>query len=96
MPRRMGRDKDKEREKGKRGPSRFAQQKKRSCKLCVNKEYKLDYKSPQIIGQFITERCRILPRRLTGACAKHQRDITLAVKRARILAVVPFTATQVR
>jgi small subunit ribosomal protein S18 len=93
MPRRF----DKDKEKPKRGAAnRFGPQKKKTCKFCANKELKLDYKNPQQMSIFLSERGKILPRRFTGACSKHQRDITLAVKRARILAVVPFTATQVR
>jgi len=94
MPRRMIKDKDKERHNKKkmmgRGPIR-----KKTCRFCADKNLRLDYKSTQQMGLYITERGKILPRRFTGACAKHQRDITLAVKRARILAVVPFTSTQV-
>lgn len=92
MPRRF----DKDKEKPRRGANRFAPQKKKTCKFCANKELRLDYKNPQQVGLFLSERGKILPRRFTGACAKHQRDITLAVKRARILAVVSFTSTQVR
>jgi len=97
MPRRITRDKDDKGGKGKRrGPSRFGPQKKRSCRFCADKALRLDFKNPQQIGLYISERGKILPRRYTGACSKHQRDITLAVKRARILAVIPFTSTQVR
>lgn len=56
----------------------------------------VDYKNTQIIQQFVTERGRLIPRRLTGLTAKQQREITLAVKRARIMALIPFTATQDR
>ncbi len=90
MPRRTNK------EKPRKGMSKFGVQRKRSCRFCANKELKLDYKNPQQIGMFITERGKISARRYTGACAKHQRHITLAVKRARLLAVVPYTATQVR
>lgn len=96
MPRRMGRDKDKDRDKKKKGLAKFSMQRKRTCRFCTDKNLRLDYKNAQQIGIFLSERGKILPRRYTGACAKHQRGITLAVKRARILAVVPFTTTQVR
>ncbi len=93
MPRKFSRD-------DKKGPrknaNRFGPQKKRSCRFCADKQLKLDYKSTQQMTYYISERGKILPRRYTGACSKHQRAITLAVKRARILAVVPFTSTQVR
>lgn len=99
MPRRFGKDRDKDRDRDrdkKRGASKFAPQRKRACRFCVDKNFRVDYKSPQSVQLFLSERGKILARRYTGACAKHQRDITLAIKRARILAVVPFTSTQVR
>lgn len=68
---------------------------RRACRFCVDKKLKIDYKNARLLQPFITERGRILPRRLTGNCAKHQREVTTAIKRARILAFVPFTATQV-
>ncbi|OGQ48270.1 MAG: 30S ribosomal protein S18 [Deltaproteobacteria bacterium RIFCSPLOWO2_02_FULL_47_10] len=92
MPRRPNREK----EKTKKGFAKFAPQRKRTCRFCADKLLRLDYKSPQQVGLYISERGKILPRRFTGACSKHQRDITLAVKKARILAVVPFSATQTR
>lgn len=93
MPRKTQvRDKDSRRRPG----GRFSPMRKKTCRFCADKKLRLDYKSPQQMTMFITERGKILPRRFTGACAKHQRDITLAVKRARILAVVPFAVTQVR
>ena len=64
---------------------------KKICRFCLDKNIKVDYKDTQILGNFITERGKILPRRITGACAKHQRDISRAIKRARILSVLPFT-----
>jgi small subunit ribosomal protein S18 len=96
MPRRVSRDKDRDDKGKKRGQNRFSPQRKRACRFCADKNLRIDFKNPQQIGLYISERGKILPRRYTGACSKHQRDITLAVKRARILAVVPFTSTQVR
>lgn len=99
MPRRMGhdrdKDKDRDRDRGRRGASKFSTPRKKTCKFCADAHLKLDFKNAQQVGIFISERGKILPRRYTGACSKHQRDITLAIKRARILAVIPFTATQV-
>lgn len=68
---------------------------RRSCRFCVDKKIKIDYKNAKLLQPFLTERGRIVPRRLTGNCAKHQREVTTAIKRARILAFIPFTATQV-
>ena len=71
---------------------RFRKQRKKVCALCADKDFVLDYKNADQLRKFINEKGKILPRRATGACAKHQRDITLAVKRARHIAVLPFTA----
>ena len=65
---------------------------KKVCPLCADRNIVLDYKNPEQLKKFVNEKGKILPRRTTGACAKHQRDITLAVKRARHIAVLPFTA----
>lgn len=63
---------------------------KRSCRFCVNKEVLIDYKEPQILKYFITDRGKILPRRISGNCSKHQRKLALAIKRARMIALMPF------
>jgi small subunit ribosomal protein S18 len=65
--------------------------KKKVCKFCIQK-LKIDYKDPDTLRRFITERGKILPRRITGTCAKHQRALALAIKRARIIAILPFVA----
>ena len=70
---------------------KFRKQRKKVCALCSDKNLKLDYKNAEQLKKFINEKGKILPRRATGACAKHQRDITLAVKRARHIAVLPYT-----
>ena len=64
---------------------------KKVCPLCKDKNLVLDYKNPEQLRKFINDKGKILPRRTTGACAKHQRDITLAVKRARHIAILPYT-----
>ena len=64
---------------------------KKACPLCSDKNLVLDYKNPEQLRKFVNERGKILPRRTTGACAKHQRDITIAVKRARHIAILPYT-----
>ena len=61
------------------------------CPLCADKDLELDYKNAEQLKKFINDKGKILPRRATGACAKHQRDITLTVKRARHIAVLPYT-----
>ena len=64
---------------------------KKVCPLCKDKNFILDYKNPDQLKKFINDKGKILPRRATGACAKHQREITLAVKRARHIAILPYT-----
>lgn len=73
-----------------RGGSR----RRRVCRFCIDKNLKIDYKDPQGIRYFITERGKIVPRRISGNCAKHQRCVCLAVKRARNIALMPFTASK--
>jgi len=70
---------------------KFRKVRKKVCPLCANKDFALDYKNADQLRKFVSDKGKILPRRATGACAKHQRDITLAVKRARHIAVLPFT-----
>jgi small subunit ribosomal protein S18 len=65
---------------------------RRVCRFCVDKSPSVDYKDAQAIRYFITERGKIVPRRISGTCAKHQRQLCLAIKRARNIALMPFTA----
>ena len=69
---------------------KFRKVRKKVCALCANKDLVLDYKNAEQLKKFVNEKGKILPRRATGACAKHQRDITLAVKRARHIAILPY------
>jgi len=71
------------------GKSRFYQRRK-ICRFCVDNELEIDYKAPKALRQFITERGKIIPRRITGTCAKHQRQLTVAIKQARQIALLPF------
>lgn len=71
---------------------KFRKVRKKVCALCSDPNFVLDYKNPEQLRKFINEKGKILPRRATGACAKHQRDITLAIKRARHIAILPYTA----
>ena len=66
--------------------------KKRVCAFCAEKVNTVDYKDVAKLRKFVSERGKILPRRVTGACTMHQRAITTAIKRARILALLPFDA----
>ena len=62
------------------------------CSFCVDKVDHIDYKDAAKLRRFTTERGKILPRRISGNCAKHQRQVTLAIKRARNIELLPFTA----
>ena len=62
------------------------------CAFCVDKVEQIDYKDAAKLRRFTTERGKILPRRISGNCAKHQRQVTVAIKRARNIALLPFTA----
>jgi len=64
---------------------------KKVCKFCAQK-LKIDYKDIDVLRRFVTERGKILPRRITGSCAKHQRRLAVAIKRARALAYLPYVA----
>ena len=70
---------------------KFRKVRKKVCPLCSDKNLVLDYKNGEQLRKYINDKGKILPRRATGACAKHQRDITIEVKRARQIAVLPFT-----
>ncbi len=65
---------------------------KRVCSFCVDKVESIDYKETGRLRKYITERGKILPRRISGNCAKHQRQLTIAIKRARNVALLPFSA----
>jgi small subunit ribosomal protein S18 len=65
--------------------------KKRACAFCVDKSKSIDYKDTNKLKKFVSERGKILPRRITGNCAKHQRSLTIAVKRSRHIALMAFT-----
>ncbi len=73
---------------GKRGFSR-----RKICRFCADKTVLIDYKDPQTLKYFITDRGKIVPRRISGNCAKHQRKVSLAIKRARMVALMPFAVT---
>ena len=66
--------------------------KKKVCRFCVDKVDYIDYKKPEILQTFVQERGKILPRRITGTCARHQRWLTVAIKRAQNIALLPFAA----
>ncbi|MFH1077328.1 MAG: 30S ribosomal protein S18 [Pseudomonadota bacterium] len=65
---------------------------KKVCKFCSDSSIAIDYKEPKMLRYFTTERGKIVPRRISGNCAKHQREIAQAIKRARTIALLPYTA----
>src|SRR5437764_6777657 len=75
-----------------RGKRQFFR-KKKVCKFCVEKMDLIDYKRADILSQFVQERGKILPRRMTGVCARHQRWLGVAIKRARNIALLPFAGS---
>ena len=66
------------------------------CRFCEDKNLKVDYKDDRVLRRFVTERGKIIPRRMSGTCARHQRQVTLAIKRARNIAVLPYASESVR
>ena len=64
---------------------------KKVCQFCVEKVEEIDYKEAGKLRKFTSERAKILPRRVTGTCAKHQRQLSTAIKRARTIALMPYT-----
>ncbi|MDD7510806.1 MAG: 30S ribosomal protein S18 [Peptostreptococcaceae bacterium] len=65
---------------------------KKVCQFCAEKTEAIDYKDVEKLRKFVTERGKILPKRVTGTCAVHQREVTKAIKRARIVALLPYVA----
>ncbi|MBR6407015.1 MAG: 30S ribosomal protein S18 [Clostridia bacterium] len=63
---------------------------KKVCSFCVDRIETIDYKDAARLRRFISERAKILPRRVTGTCARHQRELTVAIKRARHIALLPY------
>ena len=83
------RDRDKDKDKDKAGRRGFFRR-RRVCKFCVEKIDYINYKDVKLIAPFIPERGKIQPRRISGVCAKHQRALQTAIKRARQIALVPY------
>jgi len=81
-----------EREERRPRPRGGRRPRRKVCTFCVDKIAYIDYKDVNRLRRFINERGKILPCRMTGNCAKHQRQLTIAVKRARFMALLPYTA----
>jgi small subunit ribosomal protein S18 len=78
-----------------RGPVRRKRiyHRRKVCRFCADTSLRIEYKDPKGLKYFITERGKIIPRRISGTCARHQRALTLAIKRARAIALLPFVGT---
>jgi len=70
---------------------RGGMRRRKVCQFCAEKTKEIDYKDVETLKKFVTERGKILPKRITGTCAMHQREVTRAIKRARIVALLPYT-----
>ena len=79
------------RERDARKGGKMRRPRKKVCIFCVDKAESIDYKDVPKLKKYITERGKILPRRISGTCAKHQRQLTEAIKRSRNIALLPFT-----
>lgn len=86
---RGGRGGDREERGGGRGFGR-----RKVCRYCADKNAKIDHKNAGDLKGFVTERGKIIPRRISGNCSKHQRQVAIAIKRARMLALLPYTVMQ--
>ncbi|MCZ6623606.1 MAG: 30S ribosomal protein S18 [Deltaproteobacteria bacterium] len=65
------------------------------CRFCADKKIKIDYKETRVLTQFVSERGKMMPSRITGNCAHHQRLLTIAIKRARNVALLPFSTARI-
>ena len=74
------------------GRPRGRKGRRKVCSFCVDKIDTIDYKDVARLRRFVSERAKILPRRVTGTCARHQRELTVAIKRARQIALMPFVS----
>ncbi|MBW2027564.1 MAG: 30S ribosomal protein S18 [Deltaproteobacteria bacterium] len=79
-----------------RNRRRVSYHRRKICKFCADSSLAIDYKDPRTLRTFTTERGKIVPRRISGNCAKHQRMLTTAIKRARNIALLPFTTSILR
>ena len=85
-------DKGDDRGRGGKG-GRGGASRRKVCRFCSETTTLIDYKNPQLLRSFITDRGKMVPRRISGSCAKHQRAISTAVRRARMLALLPISVT---
>lgn len=82
---------DKKVKKGGKTDKAFRRPRKKVCNFCVDKVEEIDYKDVEKLKKYVSDKGKILPRRVTGTCAKHQRKVTEAIQRARHIALLPYT-----
>ena len=90
----MNKDRERGERRGKgegRGFRRRGMGRRKVCRFCADKTMLIDYKDSRTLGNFLSERGKIIPSRITGNCARHQRRLTTAIKRARTTALLPFS-----
>jgi small subunit ribosomal protein S18 len=75
-------------------PQRKFFHKRKFCKFCNDSTLKIEYKQTMLLKDLLTERGKIMPRRITGSCAKHQRELTVAIKKARMIALLPYVTAE--
>ncbi len=88
----MAEERGREERRSFRGGNRARRGRRRVCNFCVDKMDHVDYKDVNRLRKYVTERGKILPRRVSGNCAKHQRMLTEAIKKSRVVALLPYTA----
>jgi len=81
---------------GRRTKRRMTYHRRKICRYCADSNLKIEYKDSRLLKLFITERGKIIPRRISGNCARHQRILTVAIKRARNIALLPYTTAIIR
>lgn len=74
-------------------PQRKLFSRRKVCRFCADKELIIDYKDPKVLRNFVSERGKIIPRRIVGTCATHQRQLCSAIKKARQIALLPYSGT---
>jgi small subunit ribosomal protein S18 len=79
-------------DRGEHGDRRNRKVRKKVCSFCIDRADTIDYKDIAKLRRFLSERAKILPRRVTGSCARHQRELTISIKRARHLALLPYVS----
>jgi len=94
VPQRTARGRGRSEERGGGGFRRRGPGRRKVCRFCADKEAVIDYKDTRTLSSFITDRGKMVPSRISGNCARHQRRLRTAIKRARTVALVPYSASQ--